>query len=99
MLIFPILFQSCTWIALAINDDKVRENYLETTRFLLIQTTLNAINRANAEGQIRFTGNTTRKTKGNNRQGFGLIRMMSSGSMSSGSRRLNQTAQRITVSV
>jgi hypothetical protein len=49
------------------NDDKVRENYPETTRFLLIQTTLNAITRARAEGQIIFTGNTTRKTKGNNR--------------------------------
>ena len=67
MLVFTILFQSCTWIALAINDDKVRKNYPETTRFLLIQTTLNAITRARAEGQISFTGNTTRKIKGNNR--------------------------------
>jgi hypothetical protein len=56
MLVFTILFQSCTWIALAMNDDKVRENYPETTRFLLIQTTLNAITRARAEGQIIFTG-------------------------------------------
>lgn len=63
MLVLTILFQSCTWIALAINDDKVRENYPETTRFLLIQTTLNSITRARAERQISFTGKQLEKQK------------------------------------
>lgn len=68
MLVFIILFLSCTWSALAINDDKVRETYPETTRFLLIQNTLNEMTKARVEGTISFTGNTTRKTKGDKRQ-------------------------------
>ncbi|CAN5328405.1 hypothetical protein BH18THE2_BH18THE2_08270 [soil metagenome] len=67
MLVFIISFLSYTWNALAINDDKIRETYPETTRFLLIQSTLNEMTRARAERTISFTGNTTRKTKGDNR--------------------------------
>jgi hypothetical protein len=81
MLVFIILFKSCTRNALAINDDKVREAYPESTRFLLFQSTLNEMTRARAEGTISFTGNRTPKTKknkgGQQSERFTLIGMMS----------------------
>jgi hypothetical protein len=81
MLAFIILFKSCTRNALAINDDKVREAYPESTRFLLFQSTLNEMTRARAEGTISFTGNRTPKTKenkgGQQSERFTLIGMMS----------------------